>query len=54
MAQAEKTFDRIIAATATESQIKTVEASRNYIIGPQKSIMNNINNKKGNVLCSAA
>lgn len=51
--QAEKTFDRIIRVTATESKIKAVEASKNYIMGHWRAIMNGVNNRKDNIHCSA-
>ena len=51
--QAEKVFDKIIAVTSTDSKIKAVETSRNYIMGHWRAIMNGVNNRKDNIHCSA-
>lgn len=50
---AEKTFDRIIAITETDSKRKAVETSKNYILGHWTGIMNHVCNRQDNIHCSA-
>jgi hypothetical protein len=50
---AEETFDKIIAITEPESKRKTVEVSRQYILGHWSAIMNSVRNRQDNIHCSA-
>ena len=50
---AEKTFDKIINLTESESKQKAVEASKKYILGHWSAIMTGVRNRKDSIHCSA-
>ncbi len=50
---AENVFERILTITESEGKRKTVEASRQYILGNWAAIMNGVKNRKDNIHCSA-
>lgn len=51
--EAAQVFERIIGITDTESKQRAVRASRDYILGHWRAIMNGVHNRKDDIHCSA-